>query len=329
MQTVDSENKGTKVSVIIPVFNQAIHIKECLESVSKQTLKEIEIIVIDGGSNDQTTEIVKEHQVLDQRVVLLSATPGSIPEARQEGLKIAKGEYILYLDGDDRLVEDALELLYDKGTEADAEMVVLNFIIENRFCNTLTESNSDKFVRISGIDFIRSLYEHKNYWMVWSVFHKRSLYNNPISFDNSLYLGEDTLLTTQLAYYSKKVMKINCKPLLYHTIHKDAETKKKCFTQKKCFDLEVFPQLIRDFLKDKPEFDRLEESWCCLRLDAIVRSFKYNHYQCCQEKSREALDILNKYPALRKKMGSGITPMFRMFSISENLGKAFSKIILQ
>ncbi len=329
MQTADLENKEIRVSVIIPVFNQGKHIKECLDSVSQQTLKEIEIIVVDGGSNDQTTEIVKEHQAHDNRIVLLSAMPGSIPEARQEGLKIAKGEYILYLDGDDRLVNDALELLYDKGTEADAEMVVLNFLIDNRSSHTITESRSEKFVRLSGIDFIRTLYEHKNYWMVWSVFHKRSLYNNPINFDNSLFLGEDTLLTTQLAYYSKKVMKINCKPLLYHTVHKDAQEKKKCFTQKKCFDLEVFPQLIRDFLKDKPEFERLEESWCCLRLDAIVRSFKYNHYQSCQEKSREALDILNKYPALREKMGNGITPMFRMFSISENLGKAFSKIILQ
>ena len=287
------------------------------------------MIVVDGGSNDQTTEIVKNYKAKDSRITLIDAPNSCLSQARQLGLRVAMGEYILYLDGDDRLVEDALFLLYERGQEADAEMVVLNFTIDNRFNHTFTPCKSINFVRLSGIEFIRSLYERKNYWMIWSVLHKRSLYNNPSNFDNTLYLGEDTLLTTQLAYYSRKVMKVNCKPLLYHSIHKTPSEKRKYMTHKKCFDLEVFPQLIRDFLKDKPEFERLEECWCGLRVESILRCFKYNYFEACKEKSDEALGIFQKYPALRKKMGHGIASLFRAFSISESLGKMLSRFLLQ
>lgn len=313
----------------MPVLNQARHIEECLQSICRQTLTEIEMIIVDGGSNDQTTEIVKRYEANDPRITLIDAPESCLSKARQAGLRVAKGEYILYLDGDDRLVEDALFLLYERGQEADAEMVVMNFTIDNRFNHSFTPCKSINFIRLSGIEFIRSLYERKNYWMVWSVLHKRSLYDNPISFDNSLYLGEDTLLTTQLAYYSRKVMKVNCKPLLFHSIHKAPTEKRKCMTQRKCFDLEIYPQLIRDFLKDKPEFELLEECWCGLRVESILRSFKYNYFEACKEKSNEALDILEKYPALRKKTGRGIESLFRTFSMSESLGKLLCRFMLQ
>ncbi|MGL4293899.1 MAG: glycosyltransferase family 2 protein [Bacteroidales bacterium] len=320
---------SVKVSVIIPVKNQEKHISLCLESVTKQTLQEIEIIVIEGGSSDQTADIICQHMDRDPRIHLLICPDQGLSLARQAGLKKAKGDYILYLDGDDTLAPDALELLHRRGDEADADMVVLNFWIENQYNQTTKESSSMSFVRLSGINFIRTLYQRQNYWMVWSVLHKRDLYTrNDIRFEADLYLGEDTLLTTQLAYFSRKVVKVNCKPLLHHYIRRAPEEKKMSFSEKDYFDLETFPELIRNFLKDKPEYEVLEESIDCLRLQAIIRSFSYNYFDCACEKSREALHILHRHPSLGEISGKRMKRIFRAFSVSEPLGRLMSKLLL-
>lgn len=320
---------SVKVSVIIPVRNQEKHLAKCLESVMGQTLREIEIIVIEGGSSDKTVEIICKHMDYDPRIHLLYQVEEGLSMARQAGLKQAQGEYILYLDGDDTLEPCALELLYKRGEESDADMVALNFWIENQYNHTRQESDSMCFVRLSGIDFIRTLYQRKNYWMVWSVMHKRSLYDMfPIHFEAELFLGEDTLLTTQLAYYSRKIVKVNCSPLLHHYIRKAPEEKRLSFSEKDYFDLHTYPELIRSFLKDKPEYYQLEESIDSLRLQSIIRCFSYNYYDCACEKSREALCIMRRHPSLRRFTTNKMKQIFRAYSISEPLGKLMSKMLL-
>ena len=320
---------SVKVSVIIPVRNQARHLPDCLNSVIRQTLPEIEIIVIDGGSTDTTVDIVCNYMDRDPRIHLLNKAGDGLSLARQAGLKKAKGEYILYLDGDDTLTENALELLYNRGEETDADMVVLNFWIENKYNQTKKESSSMRFVRLSGIDFIRTLYQRQNYWMVWSVLHKRSLYSRfNIHFEAELFLGEDTLLTTQLAYYSRKIVKVNSKPLLHHYIRKAPEEKKLSFSEKDYFDLETFPELIRNFLKDKPEYNQLEECIDSLRLQSIIRSFSYHYFDSACEKSREALHILQRHPSLAEISGKRMKRIFRAYSVSEPLGRLMSKLLL-
>ncbi|MEG1585343.1 MAG: glycosyltransferase family 2 protein [Bacteroidales bacterium] len=320
---------SVKVSVIIPVRNQEQHLSACLESVMNQTLQEIEIIVIEGGSTDKTVEIICEHMDRDPRIHLLNKAGKGLSMARQAGLKKAKGEYILYLDGDDTLASQALELLYKRGEETDADMVVLNFWIENQYNHTQIESDSMRFVRLSGIDFIRTLYQRQNYWMVWSVLHKRDLYAKfDIHFEAELFLGEDTLLTTQLAYYSRKIVKVNSKPLLHHYIRKAPKEKIQSFSEKDYFDLDTFPELIRNFLKDKPEYYQLEESIDSLRLQSIIRSFSYHYFDSACEKSREALHILQRHPSLCEISGKRMKRIFHAYSLSEPLGRLMSKLLL-
>ncbi|MDO5571648.1 MAG: glycosyltransferase family 2 protein [Bacteroidales bacterium] len=320
---------SVKVSVIIPVINQESHIGGCLDSVMAQTLKEIEIIVVEGGSTDHSPEIICEHMDKDKRIKLLNKAGEGLSLARDAGLKMANGKYVYHLDGDDTLEVDALEKLYNRAEDTAADMVVLNFWIENEYNNTRKASHSIRFVRLTGIDFIKTIYSRENYWMVWSVFHSRALYSNfDIKFDAELFLGEDTLLTTQLAYYSKKIVKLDSEPLLHHFIRKNPEEKKLCFSEKHYFDLNTYPELIRNFLKDKPEYDQLEESVDCLQLQSIIRSFQYHFYDSPCEKSQQALRILKKYPSLKSLPGRKMRRVFHAFSISEHFGRLVSRLFL-
>lgn len=113
-----------KVSIIVPVYNKEKYIRKCLTSLMRQTLTEIEIIAVDDGSVDNSVKIIKEISLEDHRIILLQKSNEGSGEARNAGLKIAKGEYILFVDADDTLKEDALSTMYTAACKNDAEIVV-------------------------------------------------------------------------------------------------------------------------------------------------------------------------------------------------------------
>ena len=115
------EQKGL-VSVIIPAYNAGKYIQECLDSVLSQTYQNLEIIVIDDGSIDETYEIVKAYSNKFARLILVHQENGGVCAARNKGLDLASGEYIMFVDADDYLRLDAVELLYKDIIQNEAEV---------------------------------------------------------------------------------------------------------------------------------------------------------------------------------------------------------------
>ncbi len=103
-----------KVSVIIPVFNTEKYLNECIESVISQTLKEIEIICIDDGSTDFSPQILKEYASKDDRISIISQSNKGAGIARNEGIRRARGKYVMFMDADDYYPDDdVIESLYN------------------------------------------------------------------------------------------------------------------------------------------------------------------------------------------------------------------------
>lgn len=103
-----------KVSVIIPIYNNEKYIKQCVESVLEQTLKDLEVICIDDGSMDDSAKIVKNIMSMEERIVLLQQANQGPGIARNLGIKKAKGKYVVFLDADDYYLDkDALEKMYN------------------------------------------------------------------------------------------------------------------------------------------------------------------------------------------------------------------------
>ncbi|MGL4849517.1 MAG: glycosyltransferase family 2 protein [Clostridium sp.] len=113
-----------KLSVIIPVYNVKSYIIETLESLYNQTLKEFELILIDDGSTDGTYEILKEYEKKYENIKLIKQENSGPSIARNKGLKIATGEYIVFVDSDDLLPEDSLEYRYNIAKEKDSDVVI-------------------------------------------------------------------------------------------------------------------------------------------------------------------------------------------------------------
>ena len=117
------------VSVIIPVYNSSLYLQDILDDVKKQTYKKLEIIVIDAGSSDNSLEIARENERTDQRIQVYSFQNGGQSRARNIGLRIAKGQFIRFIDADDRVPADSIENMLSPVANSDSiDMVIGNFI---------------------------------------------------------------------------------------------------------------------------------------------------------------------------------------------------------
>lgn len=120
------------ISIIIPIYNKQNCLHVSVESVLRQTNGDFELILIDDGSFDSSFELCKEYEKVDARIRAYSKSNGGVSSARNLGIQIARGEYLTFLDADDELAPNALELML-KGARNDAEIVSLGFdIVKNK-----------------------------------------------------------------------------------------------------------------------------------------------------------------------------------------------------
>lgn len=113
-----------KVSIIIPVYNTAKYLEDCLESASEQTLKDIEIIIVNDDSTDNSEDIIKKFCDKDNRFNYFKQTHKGVSSARNKGIELAKGEYIFFLDSDDIVAEDYFEKLYTNARKYNSDLVL-------------------------------------------------------------------------------------------------------------------------------------------------------------------------------------------------------------
>ena len=117
------ETTGPKISVIIPVYNVEKYLKRCVDSVFQQTLKDLEIILVDDGSPDDSPAICDQYAAEDPRIRVIHKENGGLASARNAGMRIAQGDYIFFLDSDDWLEPDGMETLYRTAEQYQVDFV--------------------------------------------------------------------------------------------------------------------------------------------------------------------------------------------------------------
>jgi len=115
---------GPEISIIVPVYNVECFLLECLDSIMAQTFTDYELILVDDGSKDNSGRICDEYAEQDERVVVIHQQNGGISKARNAGLDIARGRFICFIDSDDFVAADYLELLHTLITEYDADISI-------------------------------------------------------------------------------------------------------------------------------------------------------------------------------------------------------------
>ena len=120
------------VSIIIPIYNVEKYLTKCIESVINQTYKNLEIILVNDGSTDNSKEIIDKYSLIDSRIKVINKKNGGLSEARNAGIEIAKGDYIGFLDSDDWIELNMYEKLYKYIKQENTYHILFKITIKNR-----------------------------------------------------------------------------------------------------------------------------------------------------------------------------------------------------
>lgn len=134
-------NTVVACSVVVPVYNVEAYISETIESIITQSCQNIEIILINDGSTDNSGIICESYAKIDSRIIVIHQRNSGVSAARNRGIDLAKGEYICFVDGDDTIDSDMIELLYTFGYNHDIDLILP---IGNKYTQKI-ERNENSF----------------------------------------------------------------------------------------------------------------------------------------------------------------------------------------
>lgn len=174
-------------SIIVPIYKIERYIEECIQSVVNQTYKNYELILVDDGSPDNCGKICDKYKNIYSSIKVVHKENGGVSSARNAGITIAEGEYIIFLDGDDILTKDCLNEISRILNNKKIDLLSCNYSIygNNRNINEYIEKKVDK------------LNDYFNYisdipWAVWrNIYNRELIVDNNIMFDESVGMAED------------------------------------------------------------------------------------------------------------------------------------------
>ena len=255
------------ISVIIPIYNVENYIEECILSVLNQTLKDIEIICVNDGTPDNSMKIVERYAEKDKRIVIVNKENSGLSFSRNVGLKVATGEYVIFLDSDDYIIENALEYLYNEARNNQLDTVY--FDAESFFENKELQAKHKSYVGyyqrdaiyeevVSGQRLLANMDENGEFRPSACLqMNRRSmLIENKIEFYPGI-IHEDNLFTLLTTIHTKRVKHIAksfyMRRVREGSIMTSINNEKSCEGYYVCIK-EVYPKIVQ-LVKDADIFE--------------------------------------------------------------------------
>lgn len=243
------------ISVIIPIYNVEKYLNECVDSVLQQTYSKLEIILVNDGSPDNCGPICEDYAKQDTRIVVMHKENGGLSDARNAGLDICKGEYISFIDSDDFVHPQFIEILYQNLLEHDADISFCDYVRFKKNDKLNTNYENPLQIKIfEGNQMITNLYDSNWYpknVVVWNKVYKKEVFKG-IRYAKG-FNHEDELIFTDL--YSKDFKVVyTSKKLLYYRIREESimsniysltnlQSKKELYSKRKLFFADQYSEL--------------------------------------------------------------------------------------
>ena len=293
----------TKVSLIVPIYNSQNYLEKCIKSLISQTLKDIQIILINDGSTDNSEKIIKSFD--DERIVYISKNNEGIGKTRNLGIDKATGEFLAFVDSDDYLNEHFCEYMYQKAVNDDCDLVVCDFF-EDR--NTLVGIKFKDFKDTN----LRETPELINYINLGpcNKLYKKFLFDDKSNrFEENLKY-EDAPFVVKMLVSANRIGKVN-DYLTYYVIHSNSET---TIRDKRMYDiLEITDIIVNDLKKVDYPNDSLVSLAVMILTDYTIQQryisdVKYRHdfinkvfkYLNNLDRKWRRCSYLKRFPSLKR-----------------------------
>lgn len=290
---INNNNNNKCVSIIIPVYNASKYLEKCLDSIINQTYQNIEIITINDGSKDNSLEILNEYASKDNRIKIIDKENGGVSSARNIGIDMATGKYIMFIDADDYIEKDMLEVMHRQIEEQDAQICLcgMNVVsLDNKVRQTYMYDTLD-----SVIDSKEDYIEHLQ--LNWAPFCKlidKELVKN-IRYDKNIAIAEDLLFNAMIIKENESFKVAICNEAFYNYVDVPTSVMKSSYNSKMLQGLET-EEKVYYMLKEIDSEDRLSKV-----LFSGVITFFFRYATADKSVRKEKADDYKKAVAIVKK----------------------------
>lgn len=214
-----------KFSIIMPVYNVEKYVEKAIRSVMNQTYKNFELIVVNDGTKDNSMDIIKKLQKEDKRIKIFNKENGGLSSARNFGLKYATGEYVCFIDSDDYVYENYLEVLYNEILNKESDLIIFGYNVDVVDSNEIVLKEFDILENYQEFNKKNKLY-FENVSMIgyaWNKCFKRSIIEeNNLTYEEGTSYIEDIIFNCD---FIKKCTNIIIIPnIIYHYVQRERET---------------------------------------------------------------------------------------------------------
>ncbi|MDU1414396.1 MAG: glycosyltransferase family 2 protein [Clostridium sp.] len=265
--------RSSKISIVVPVYNVESYLKQCLDSLISQTFKDIKIILVNDGSDDNSKIICDEYKKLDDRIIVIDKKNGGLSDARNVGLRYADSEYVGFIDSDDYIDKDFYEKLYEGIIKSNADIAIASIKKVNNFEKTLYISGYPVEGSISRFEAMKSMLSAKGFSnSVCNKLFKRELFKeNPFPVGK---LYEDEFVTYKIVDKANKIFSVNTS-FYYYRVNENGITHKK-FSERELDRIQA--SLIRIDYLNKNDQSLVNDGKRYLMYDCLTTLSKMQRY---------------------------------------------------
>ena len=211
----------SKISVIIPIYNVEKYLDKCINSVVSQTYTNLEIILVNDGSIDNSRKICDEWASKDKRIIVINQINKGVSVARNKGLEKSSGEYVAFVDADDYLEKNMIKKLYINMIKNNTDLSICSFFyyeIETR--KLIQAKTNSSLLNMTKLEFLDNLYyEYYKGYLFNKLFINDIIHTNKIKFDENKKICEDLIFILQYISKCNNNISYTTEPLYYYVIH--------------------------------------------------------------------------------------------------------------
>lgn len=255
---MEKEAENSLVSIIVPIYKVEKELDRCVQSILKQTYKNIELILVDDGSPDQCPEMCDKYAKRDKRIVTIHKKNGGLSDARNAGLDIAQGEYVAFIDSDDWVSENFIEDLIHNLKDTEADISICGYIIIDDMEKMRSYTVKKEREVLEHEDSIRELFSQKKFnCMVCTKLYKKELFDK-IRFPKGK-LFEDIAISLPLFERCERCVITNKK--MYYYFQRQEGIVNSKFTKQKLDMLEFSHRMVDYSHKHDHKYDMEAEAF--------------------------------------------------------------------
>ncbi|NFG60722.1 glycosyltransferase [Clostridium sp. CMCC3677] len=264
------------VSVIVPIYKVEKYLIRCVESIQKQTYKNLEIILVDDGSPDSCGKMCDELAEKDKRIKVIHKVNGGLSDARNVGIEVAKGEYLVFVDSDDWLDLDMIELLYNLCEQRDAEIAECSY--RNLYMDGIIEETrcTAEIIEADSLLALEGMLDWKYFKPVaWNKLYKKSVFKDVRYPKGKIH--EDEFTTYKYIYNANKIVYVDVSKYNYDRRRVDSITGED-FREANLYASLAFRERL-DFFKEhniKSLQNKMINIYCWHALEALYNCYLNN-----------------------------------------------------